>query len=127
MVEDMGDEGRCRSAAEPDFWGQVVRQLGTALIVVDPTGRILAANPAAERLLGRAAAAMRGEDAHDLLHRDAAGGPVPREQCPLLRSLAERAEARGEGEIWLRGDSRLTAISWSASPLKDDSAAWPCC
>lgn len=122
MVEDMGDEGRCRSAAEPDFWGQVVRRLGTALIVVDPTGRILAANPAAERLLGRAAAAMRGEDAHDLLHRDAAGGPVPREQCPLLRSLAERAEARGEGEIWLRGDGRLTAISWSASPLKDDSA-----
>ncbi|MEU7470512.1 SpoIIE family protein phosphatase [Streptomyces sp. NPDC044984] len=118
----MGDEGRWRSAAEPGFWWQVVERLGTALIVVDSAGRILAVNPAAERLLGRAAAAMRGEDAHDLLHRDAAGGLVPRGQCPLLRSLAERAEARGEGDICLRGDGRLTAISWSASPLTDDGA-----
>ncbi|MGW2463958.1 PAS domain-containing protein [Streptomyces sp. NPDC001761] len=110
----MGDEGRCRSVAEPDFWRQVVRRLGTALIVVDPTGRILAANPAAERLLGRAAAAMRGEDAHDLLHRDAAGGPVPREQCPLLRSLAERAGSRSARVSKLPG-VRPRSRSYSAS------------
>ncbi len=122
MVEDMGNEDRLRSAAEPGFWRQVVGLLGTALVVVDPAGRILAVNPAAERLLGRAAAAMRGEDAHDLLHRDAAGGLIPREQCPLLRSLTERAEARGEGDICLRGDGHLTALSWSASPLTDDGA-----
>ncbi|CQR62906.1 Uncharacterized protein Rv1364c/MT1410 [Streptomyces leeuwenhoekii] len=122
MVEDVGDEGRRRAAAEPGFWRQVVGRLGTALMVVDPAGRILAVNPAAERLLGRAAAAMCGEDAHDLLHRDTAGGRIPREQCPLLKSLAEKAEARGEGDICLRGDGRLTAISWSASPLGDDSA-----
>jgi PAS domain S-box-containing protein len=122
MVEDVGDEGRRRAAAEPGFWRQVVGRLGTALMVVDPAGRILAVNPAAEHLLGRAAAAMCGEDAHDLLHRDAAGGRIPREQCPLLKSLAEKAEARGEGDFCLRGDGRLTAISWSASPLGDDSA-----
>jgi PAS domain S-box-containing protein len=122
VVEGVGDEGRWWSAAEPGFWRQVVGQLGTALIVMDPAGRILAVNPAAERLLGRAAAAMRGEDAHGLLHRDADGGGIPREQCPLLRAVAERAEARGEGDICLRGDGRLIAISWSASPLTDDGA-----
>jgi PAS domain-containing protein len=119
MMEGVGDEGQWQSAAEPGFWRQVVRGLGTALIVLDPTGRILAVNPAAERLLGRPDAAMRGEDVHDLLHRDAAGHPVPRGQCPLLRSLAERAEARGEGDICLLGDGRLAAISWSAYALTD--------
>ncbi|MEU0242823.1 PAS domain-containing protein [Streptomyces sp. NPDC006235] len=122
MVEGVGDEGRWWSAAEPGFWQQVVEQLGTALIVTDPAGRILAANLAAERLLGRSAAAMLGEDAHDLLHRDAHGGRIPRKQCPLLRAAAERAEARQEGHICLRGDGRLIAISWSASPLRDDGA-----
>ncbi|WP_308122517.1 SpoIIE family protein phosphatase [Streptomyces sp. WAC04114] len=122
MVEGVGDEGRRWSAAEPGFWRQVVGQLGTALIVVDPAGRFLSVNPAAERLLGRAAAAMLGEDAHDLLHRDADGGRVPRERCSLLRAVAERVEAREEGHICLRGDGRLIAISWSASPLRDDGA-----
>ena len=121
-MEGVGDEGRRWSAAEPGFWRQVVGQLGTALIVVDPAGRFLAVNPAAERLLGRSAAAMLGEDAHDLLHREADGGRVPRERCSLLRAVAEKAEARGEGHICLRGDGRLIAISWSASPLRDDGA-----
>ncbi|MFF5844079.1 SpoIIE family protein phosphatase [Streptomyces massasporeus] len=121
MVKGAGDEGS-RPAAERGLWQLVVGQLGTALVVVDPGGRILAVNPAAERLLGRAAPAMRGEDAHDLLHRDAHGGRIPREQCPLLRAVAERSEAREEGDICLRGDGRLIAISWSASPVTDDGA-----
>ncbi|MFJ1972516.1 SpoIIE family protein phosphatase [Streptomyces sp. NPDC087903] len=122
MVEGAGDEGRRWSAAEPGFWRQVVEQLGTALIVMDPAGQILAVNPAAERLLGRAATAMRGEDAHDLLHRDAHGGRIPREQCPLHRALPEGGVARGEGDHYLRGDGRLVAISWSVSPLTDDGS-----
>ncbi|MFF5310282.1 SpoIIE family protein phosphatase [Streptomyces massasporeus] len=119
MVKGAGDEGS-RPTAERGLWQLVVGQLGTALVVVDPHGRILAVNPAAERLLGRAAPAMRGEDAHDLLHRDARGGRIPREQCPLLRAVAERSEAREESDICLRGDGRLIAISWSASPVTDD-------
>ncbi|MFC8247282.1 SpoIIE family protein phosphatase [Streptomyces chartreusis] len=104
-------------AAVSGFWRQVVEQLSTALMVVDPAGRILAVNPAAERLLGRSAATMRGKDAHELLHRDPAGGALLREQCPLLRALGEGSVARGEGDSYRRGDGRLVTISWSASPL----------
>ncbi|MEV1062775.1 SpoIIE family protein phosphatase [Streptomyces sp. NPDC050263] len=114
-----GAEGRSWPGAEPDFWRQVVEQLSTALMVVDPAARILAVNPAAERLLGRTADAMRGMDAHELLHRDAGGGPLVRERCPLLRALAERAAAGGDGDSYLRGDGRLITISWSVSPLTD--------
>ncbi|WP_449487737.1 PAS domain-containing protein [Streptomyces purpurascens] len=112
----MGDQGLSGPAAEPGLWPRVVEQLGTALMVVDPAGRIRAVNPAAERLLGRAATAMRGQDAHELLHRDASGGTLRRERCPLLQALAEGAFARGEGDRYLHGDGHLVTISWSASP-----------
>ncbi|MGW2964631.1 SpoIIE family protein phosphatase [Streptomyces sp. NPDC001220] len=118
-VPGAGDAGRAGPGAGPGFWRRVVAQLSTAVMVVDPAGRIVALNPAAERLLGRAATAMRGRDAHDLLHRDAGGGPLLRERCPLLQALAEEAAARGEGDSYLRGDGRLITISWSASPLWD--------
>ncbi|WP_369181817.1 SpoIIE family protein phosphatase [Streptomyces mutabilis] len=107
---------------EPGFWRQVVERLVTAVLVLDTAGRVVAANPAAERLLGRTTAAMRGADAHDLLHRDADGNRVPRGRCLLLRALAEGKEARGEGGTYLRGDGRLLAISWSASPLTEDGS-----
>ncbi|MEV6997932.1 SpoIIE family protein phosphatase [Streptomyces sp. NPDC093982] len=123
MVKDAvpgaGGEGQAWPSAEPDFWRQVVEQLSTALMVVDPAGRILAVNSAAERLLGRATRAIHGKDAHELLHRDTDGGPLLREQCPLLRALTEGAAARGEGDSYVRGDGRLVTISWSASPLTD--------
>lgn len=122
MVQGAGGEGRTRPAAEPGFWPQVVEQLGTALMVVDPAGRILAVNSAAERLLGRAARAMRGMDAHEMLHRDADGSTLLRKQRPLLPSLAEGAAARGEGDSCLRGDGRLVTISWSTSPLVADGS-----
>ncbi|WP_328224290.1 SpoIIE family protein phosphatase [Streptomyces sp. NBC_00104] len=121
-VPGPGDEGRSWSTAQPGFWRQVVEQLNTALMVVGSTGRILAVNPAAERLLGRAATAMRGKDAHELLHRDAGGGSLIRERCPLLRALAAGVATSGEGDSHLRGDGRLVTISWSASPLADDGS-----
>ncbi|MGY1499526.1 SpoIIE family protein phosphatase [Streptomyces sp. QTS52] len=117
-----GDESGARPAAGPKFWRQVVERLSTALMVVDPAGRIDAVNPAAERLLGRTATAVRGQDVHDLLHRDAAGGTLPRERCPLLRALAGKGAARGDGDSCLRGDGRLVTVSWSASPLVDDGS-----
>lgn len=94
-----GEEGRSWPAAEPDLWRQVVEQLGTALMVVDPAARILAVNPAAERLLGRTADAMRGRDAHELLHRDAGGGTLVRESCPLLRAVREGRSGRGRRQL----------------------------
>ncbi|MFG2119890.1 SpoIIE family protein phosphatase [Streptomyces sp. NPDC048710] len=111
------------SAAEPGLWQHVVDQLGTAVVVLDPAGLIVAVNPAAERLLGRAAAVMYGQDLHDLCHRDPGGTRIPRERCPLLQALAEGRSARGDDDRCLRGDGRLIPISWSATPLTDDGVS----
>lgn len=122
MRDAVGDDVGSWPAGEPGFWRQVVERLVTAVLVLDTAGRVTAANAAAERLLGRTTAAMRGADAHDLLHRDADGNRGPRGRCSLLRALAEGKEARGEGGTYLRGDGRLLAVSWSASPLTEDGS-----
>ena len=114
----LGGEREWRlSGAEPGLWQQVVEQLAMAVAVVDQAGRVVAVNPAAERLLGRPAAAMYGQDLHDLCHRDPGGARIPRERCPLLRALVEGRPARGNDDSCLRGDGRLVPVSWSVSPL----------
>lgn len=123
MVEGVrpgGERERRLPPAEPGLWHRVVEQLGTAVTVIDPAGRIVAVNPAAERLLGRPAAAMYGQDLHDLCHRDPGGARIARERCPLLRALAENGPARGDDDRCLRDDGRLVPISWSATPLTQD-------
>ncbi|MFJ8657103.1 SpoIIE family protein phosphatase [Streptomyces rochei] len=122
MHDAVGDDVEAWPVAEPGFWRRVIERLGTAVLVLDTAGRVIAANPAAERLLGRTTAAMRGADAHDLLHRDADGNSVPRDRCPLLHALAEGKGAQGEGGTYLRDDGRLLAVSWSASPLTEGSS-----
>ncbi|MFJ6065522.1 SpoIIE family protein phosphatase [Streptomyces tendae] len=122
MRDAVGDDVGAWPVGEPGFWSRVVERLGTAVLVLDTAGRVIVANPAAERLLGRTTAAMRGADAHDLLHRDADGNKVPRDRCPLLHALAEGRSAQGEGGTYLRGDGHLLAVSWSASSLTEDGS-----
>ncbi|MGK5500301.1 SpoIIE family protein phosphatase [Streptomyces sp. URMC 125] len=117
MVQDASGGEGLRWAAEPTFWREVFERLGAGLVVVDPSGLIVAANPAAEELLDRTAAAMAGKDFHDLLHRRADGTAVPREECPLLAALALGAPARGGGDGFLRGDGRLLRAGWSCAPV----------
>ncbi|MFE1754977.1 PAS domain-containing protein [Streptomyces anandii] len=101
---------------------QVVEQLGTAA-VIDPAGRIVAVTPAAERLLGRPAAVVYGQDLHDLCHRDLGGTRIAPERCPLLQAPAEGRPARGDNDRGLRDDGRLVPIAWSATPLTQDGVS----
>jgi PAS domain S-box-containing protein len=103
-------------ASEPGFWRQVVDHLAASLVVVDPAGHIIAANPAAERLLERAAAAMTGQDFHDLVHRHADSQSTT-DHCRLLQSLAGKRAGYTDSDTYLRGDGKPVAVSWSATPL----------
>ncbi|MGW4490548.1 SpoIIE family protein phosphatase [Streptomyces sp. NPDC004376] len=121
-VPGEGDEESKSESKGPRLWRQVVTQLSTALIVMDSAGRIIEANPAAGKLVGHDPAAMVGQDAHDLLHRDTDGNRVSRGRCPLLKVLTDGVAARGEGDAYVRKDGQLVAVSWVASPLTEGVA-----
>ncbi|WP_433887839.1 SpoIIE family protein phosphatase [Streptomyces sp. CA-111067] len=97
-----------RPAGLPDM-------LGAAVYLVDERGMITQVNAHAERLLGRCAAELVGQDAHELLHRDRHGQPLTRAQCRMSESfLARRAQV---GCDWFeRGDGSLVELSWLVAP-----------
>ncbi|MDG9719996.1 SpoIIE family protein phosphatase [Streptomyces sp. DH24] len=95
-----------------------MRALGTldaGMLLADERGCIVGANRRAEQLLGRSGGDMAGQDAHDLLHRDRGGEPVPRSRCPIRAAvLAGRTEQ--DSDAWFeRGDGTLLPVSWLAT------------
>jgi PAS domain S-box-containing protein len=116
------DGGGPASAAdrtrEPPVLRAVFESLGAGIYATDATGRLIAANPRAERMVARPAEEMLGRDMHDLLHRDADGAEIPRERCQMLRVLADGRPREGGDEYLLRGDGTTLPVIWSAAPLE---------
>ncbi|MDB1086561.1 SpoIIE family protein phosphatase [Streptomyces sp. ACA25] len=100
------------------LFAAVFQDLGAGVYTTDHTGRITSANPWAGRLVGRSAAELIGSDAHELLHRDADGGTVPREECKLLATAADDRAVWGSEEYFVRADGSLVPIIWAATPLR---------
>lgn len=111
-----GGQGR-RWATRPEFWREVFDHLGAGLAVLDPFGRIVAVNLAAEKLLGRTASAMMGEDFHGLLHRHAADAGIPDERCRLLMALTRRMSSCAEMDSLLGGDGHPVPVTWFSAPV----------
>ncbi|MEU1214500.1 SpoIIE family protein phosphatase [Streptomyces sp. NPDC005791] len=105
---------------EINFMRTVFDSLGAGVFVTDATGRIDACNPRAARLLDRPQEQMLGHDIHDLLHRGADGGTVPRSECDMLTVLESGRPAEGSEEHFLRGDGSLVPIIWAATPLRHE-------
>ncbi|MGX1501628.1 UNVERIFIED_CONTAM: PAS domain S-box-containing protein [Streptomyces graminofaciens] len=102
---------------ELDFLRAVFESMGAGLYVTDTSGRLTASNPWADRLLGRDATQMLGQDLHDLLHRQADGRTIPRDECRVFSVLTTGTPAEGSDEFYLRADGTTVPIIWAATPL----------
>ncbi len=83
------------------FTEGILRTMGSAVIAVNPQGRIDYVNPAAESLLGRGAVDLLNRPADDVL-RTRGGGS-------LLGDLAQPGDASGEVDLKL-GDGRMVTV-----------------
>ncbi|MGW0561647.1 SpoIIE family protein phosphatase [Streptomyces sp. NPDC003016] len=93
-----------------------LENLVASAIVVDDDGFIVAANSAAQSLLGRDATELIGQDFHDLLHRDKHGHTMPRTRCRIRKALLTRDTRHGDAEWFARGDGTLVQLSWLVTP-----------
>ncbi|MFC4060136.1 SpoIIE family protein phosphatase [Planomonospora corallina] len=98
----------------------VFTDLGAGLYLTDSAGRISAVNPRAAELLDRPVEALLGADAHDLLHRAADGGVIPRSACRIWQAFERGHTAHGECPAFLRGNGGLLPVSWMASPVRQN-------
>ena len=95
---------------------KALHALGTGAYLADEQGAIVAVNTRCVELLGRSASDLVGQDAHDLLHRNSCGEPVPRAQCRMRESILAGRTEQGDG-VWLeRGDGTLLPVEWLATP-----------
>ncbi|WP_019925323.1 SpoIIE family protein phosphatase [Nocardia sp. BMG111209] len=106
----------------PGFWRQVVDQLGFGLVVTGRDGRIVAANPATESLLGRTAETLRGKGFHDLVHGGTAGRERSPHRCALQGALTRHDIAHEGGDRFARLDGETIAVDWAVTPLSVDGA-----
>lgn len=93
-----------------------VEAIGAGAYVVDEQGCIIAANARAERLLGRSADDLIGQDAHDLLHRGPQGQPLPRTQCAMRQAFHAGRTAQADEDYFACADGTLLRISWLITP-----------
>jgi PAS domain S-box-containing protein len=86
----------------------------------DIDGRITFINRAALEQTGYTEAELLGQNAHQILHHTHEdGSPYPASECPLTRSIRDRAGARFSGEVFWRKDGSPFPIDCSAYPLFD--------
>lgn len=77
-------------------WETIFQAIGHPVLILDPQQRILAANQAALRAVGRSAEELHGRSCHEVFHAPAGGVPAG---CPVLRLVADGAMQTVEMEI----------------------------
>lgn len=96
---------------------EALEAIGTGAYLVDEQGRIIAVNSRTEQYLGRPASDLFGHDAHDLLHRDVHGQPLPRTRCRMRQAFHAGHAALGDEDYFAHGDGSLLPISWLIAPF----------
>ena len=91
----------------------VIQNMNSALLLVDPAARVTFANPAAEQVLGVSAGRLRGRSVFELF---ADGSP---ETSPPARALAEGVRVRGVEACLRRGERGRIPVALSCAPLLD--------
>lgn len=100
-----------------DVGRDAVSALREAAYLADDRGCIVSVNAQAESLLGRSAVELIGEDAHELLHRNRYGAPLPRTVCTFREAVLSQRTAQESG-CWVeRGDGALLPVSWVSTPF----------
>jgi PAS domain S-box-containing protein len=87
--------------------------------VVDSTGAISFANPAALEELGYPTlAALRGKPSHETIHyRHPDGSPFPVEECPMLRPRTTGETISVEEDWFFRRDGTMFPVSYWSAPI----------
>ncbi|MDH6223221.1 PAS domain S-box-containing protein [Streptomyces sp. MJP52] len=105
----------------PAYMGRTLAALSAPAYIATEAGTILAVSSALEELVGMEAAAMVGQDGHDLLHRNEHGGHAARAQCGIREAGLARRTAQGE-RMWLgRADGSVVEVGWLATGCQVDA------
>lgn len=102
-----------------DLAQTVLEHVQTAALAVDAEGRVRICNPAAERILGVAAATLIGRTLAEIA---AMGEPLPA-VAEILQRVRRDGESHARREMTVRGEHGSRTIGYSAGPLRNPGEA----
>jgi PAS domain S-box-containing protein len=104
--------------AAQNYARAVADGMGEGLCTIDPQGRLIYMNAAAERLLGWPVAKVRGQRLHDLVHTHRLDGEecVDR-SCPILGVSEESEPVRVEEDAFTCRDGCALPVAYTAAPF----------
>jgi two-component system sensor histidine kinase/response regulator len=92
---------------------------GEGIYGIDPQGRCTFINRAAAAMLGYRAEDMLRQDMHALIHHTRPdGSPYPIEDCPIFRSFRAGTGIRVDNEVLWRRDGTAFPAEYSSYPLR---------
>ena len=102
-----------------DFLARILDDAPQPVWVVDETGLIVFANPAAVAVLGYDdAAELHRKPSHGTVHyKRPDGSPYPQDECPMLTPRQTGETAQGDDEWFVRRDGSLFPIAWWSAPI----------
>lgn len=99
----------------------IYENIHDGLLSVDADGRILAVNPAAERMLRWPHNELVGKDKHSTIHLvDDHGRRMTRDQCQMLHVLQTGGVANSDRDLLTRKDGTTFPVSFTAAPVWAD-------
>lgn len=98
--------------------GGTLDRLGAGAYAVDADWVVVAVNAQAQMLLERSAGDLLGQDAHEVLHRQANGMSMPRSRCAIMEAFIAGQVRQGEQTFFARGEGSLLRASWLVTPLR---------
>lgn len=99
---------------------EITDNLGEGLLVLDGCGRVVEANPEAERLLGWRRGALVGQDAHATIHHDSEHASPVQEPCAIRLVAISGRTYRSEDEVFIREDGSSFPVGLTVAPLTCD-------
>ena len=99
-------------------YGLILHAAGEGILGLDPAGRVMFANPAAERLLGYSGEQMSGQGLTSLLGQDEGQtGESPPAAPGIVAACRGGCGDSGQGRTILRGDGQTLPIDYYVGPI----------
>lgn len=102
---------------------EIIDNIATGIVVLNPDGRVVFANPEAAKIFGMARSAMIGK-AYDTITSDTADShdrPFPKEKRAFNRCLKTRAPVYGVEYRVKQPDGAFVFVSVNAAPISDQT------
>ena len=104
-----------------ELFARVVETIADGIFIIDDQGRLIFANPAAERIIGRSSRELRQLRPEDpvFMATTPDGEPVPKERTPFYLVMKNNEPLFGEEYRLRRPDGSEVLVSSNISPLRD--------